>query len=498
MTMKQKYIYRIFIVGVTLVCLSACQEWLTIEPANKIVKENFWKTQEDVEMVVASTYNKMRDIVDEEFLWGEIRSDFFEPGSRITNNYLMVMEGNIFPDNPIAKWDHYYAVINQANLVIDNATKVRDIDLTFTQEELDAVIGQMLFLRSYCFFKLAKAFRDVPMPLEAYEHDYQDFQIAQTPQKDVFRQVIEDMMQAETLLPEEYQFKNTFMSFKGRATRYAAKALMADAYLWLDEPEKAIEKCDEVINSKKFALMGMTLWFQNFRTGFTNENIFEIYVNAAEGQPNRPDLKNLSSNSSLYSKQYFAVPVKIFDFFNKDARGVLRSIALSPGEYNRTLWKWFGGSELSGRDYRPYNDANWIGYRLAEMFLIKAEAAIIMEDYPTAREALNIVRKRAGAEELNLANDAGQIYWYQAILDERLLELAGEGKRWFDLVRIASRNNFEFESLLTKPILNNVELDVYVLMKNKIVNHGFWYLPIHEAELRVNKSLVQNEYYKTN
>lgn len=496
--MKEMNIYRFLIVSAALFILSGCQEWLTIEPENKIVKENFWKTQEDVEMVVASTYNKVRDLVDEEFLWGEIRADFFVPGDRITDNYLRVMEGNIFPDNSIAIWNDYYKVINQANLVIKHAPGVLNIDKTFTPEELDAVIGQMLFLRSYCFFKLAKTFRDIPMSLEVFENDYQDFQIGQTSQKGVFNQIIDDMLLAEAMLPETFQFKSSNLNFKGRATKYAAKALMADVYLWLNEPEKAIEKCDEVINSGKFTLMGMTLWFQNFRRGFTNESIFEVYVNAGDGQANRTNLKNLSSNASLYSLRNFAVPADKYELFEKDPRGILGTVAMSPGPQDMTLWKWFGGSQLSVRDYRPNDDANWVAYRLAEMYLIKAEAAIIKEDYQMAREAINKIRTRAGAGELDLADEAGQYYWYEAILDERLLELAGEGKRWFDLVRIASRNDFEFESLLIDPILNNVGLDVYVLMKSKIVNHDFWYLPIHENELRVNENLVQNDFYKTN
>ncbi|MFV0593843.1 MAG: RagB/SusD family nutrient uptake outer membrane protein [Draconibacterium sp.] len=496
--MKQININRLLISLALLFFLSGCQDWLTIEPENKIVKENFWKSQEDVDLVVGSTYNKMRDIVDEEFLWGEIRSDFYESGNNITSSYQLIMEGNIFPDNNFVKWEDYYKVINQANLIIDNAPAVRDVDLTFTEEELNTIVGQMLFLRSYCLFKLAKAFRDVPMPLVAFENDYQDYQMGQTSQHDIFLQIIEDMKTAENILPEEFTFEDSYEIFKGKATKYAAKALMADVYLWLDEPQLAIDKCDEILTSGKFALMGITLWFQNFRRGGTNESIMEIYANANEGQANTSGLKNLSSNASLYSNRYFAVPAEKYELLITDPRGLLRSVALSTSESNITLWKWLGGSELSPRDYRPYDDANWILYRLAEIFLIKAEAAVMLDDYPTARAAINTIRNRAGAGELSLAENAGKYYWYQAVLDERLLELAGEGKRWYDLVRIASRDNFAYESLLTEPILQNVGLDVYLLMKSKIYNHDFWYLPIHEDELRVNKNLVQNEYYKTN
>lgn len=498
--MKNRNIHKLLIGLVAILLLTACQEWLTIEPENKIVKENFWKTKEDVDAVVASTYNKLRDIVNEEFLWGEVRGDLFTPGTRITNDYLRVMEGNIFPDNSIAIWDDYYKIVNQANLVMDNAPGVRDIDLTFTKEELDVIVGQMLFLRSFCFFTLAKTFRDIPMPLEAFENDYQEFQIGQVAQKDVFLQIIEDLKTAEQILPESHEFKDTYLNFKGKVSKYAAKAMMADVYLWLNEPQLSIQKCDEVITSGKYSLLGMTYWFKIFRQGFTNESIFEIYSSIGDGQPNRDEIKKLSSNTSFtnLSHKYFDVSGPKMDLFKSDPRGDLKTVAYSPSVNDRTLWKWIGGSDLSVRDYRYSNDVNWIIYRFAEMFLIKAEAAIMLDDYTTAREAIGIIRGRAGATPLALADDAGKYYWYQAVLNERFLEFSGEGKRWHDLVRIASKDNYEYKDLLVEPIMDNAELSVKVLLKSKIGIPGFWYLPIHENELRVNKNLIQNEFYKTN
>lgn len=486
-----------------LVC--GCEDWLTVEPQNKVVKENFWKTQTDVELVVASTFNKCRDLVDEEFLWGEIRGDFFVPGKQIKDYYLQVMEGNLFPGNDLVKWDNYYKVINQANLVLSNAPLVRDIDLKFEEEELNVIKGQMLFLRSYCLFKLAITFRDIPMPLQAYEFDHQDFMLAQTTQRDVFLQIISDLEMAEAWLPDEYVNENNYQLRKGYPTSLAAKTLMADVYLWLNEPEKTVELCDEVIGSGKLALMGMPLWFGMFKDGESNESIFEIYTNNSIGEGNRSNdaefsLKKLSSNSKMgsASAQFFAVAQEKYEMFEKDPRGVLRTVALSPDAQWPTLWKWLGESELSPRDYGGGDDKNWIVYRLADIYLMKAEAAIMQGDYATARSSINMIRNRAAINPISVSDDAAKEVWYAALLDEMLLEFAGEGKRWYSLVRVASKEDFAYKNLLIDPIMANVGLDIKVLMKGKISNPDFWYLPIHESELKVNDKLVQNDFYKTN
>jgi len=500
--MKNINKYLLIVSSLVLLLVTGCEDWLTIEPQNKVVKEKFWKTQQDVELVVASTFNKTRDFIDEEFLWGEIRADFFVPGDRIKDYYLKIMEGNIFPDNKFVKWNDYYKVINQANLVLDNAPAVRELDLKFDEEELNVILGQMLFLRSYCFFKLAITFKDIPMPLEAYEYDYQDFQISQTPQADVFRQVIIDMQEAEKLLPEEYINENDYSLKKGYPSRYAAKALMADTYIWLNEPQFAIEKCDEILTSGKFSLMGMTLWFDIFLKGESNESIFEIFSKSSWGETNRANdaeysLKKLSSNGTLGSARFFAVSKNMYDMFTKDQRGVLRTVALSPNENGCTLWKYYGSSEVSPRDYGGIDDKNWNIYRLAQIYLMKAEAAIMLDDYTTARTAINVIRTRAEATPVSLSDNAGKYEWYKLLLQEFLLEHAGEGKRWYSMVRIASKDNYAYDNLLIEPIMKNIGLDVKVLMQSKIGNPDFWYLPIHEDEMRVNENLVQNEFYRT-
>jgi starch-binding outer membrane protein, SusD/RagB family len=82
------------------------------------------------------------------------------------------------------------------------------------------------------------------------------------------------------------------------------------------------------------------------------------------------------------------------------------------------------------------------------------------------------------------------------LLDERARELAFEGKRWFDLMRMGRRNNYERKSNLIEVIIKNVPATQKRVLGMKLNDPYGWYLPINEKELERNKNLVQNPYYE--
>ncbi len=81
------------------------------------------------------------------------------------------------------------------------------------------------------------------------------------------------------------------------------------------------------------------------------------------------------------------------------------------------------------------------------------------------------------------------------IMDERALELAFEGKRWFDLLRMGRRNDYLRKNKLIEIMVRNVPSTQKRILATKLTNPMGWYLPIQDVELERNKNLLQNPYY---
>ena len=154
-------------------------------------------------------------------------------------------------------------------------------------------------------------------------------------------------------------------------------------------------------------------------------------------------------------------------------------------------------TKVSSYYYRNVT-ANWIVYRLSEIYLMKAEALIQLEtNNSKAVELINMVYMRSNIEEdeqgLLAENYTSKLKLDELLLRERQRELMFEGKRWFDLMRLSRR----VES--PAPLLS------YVSKKStggassqstKMSVMDALYLPVHTDELKANSALVQNEFYK--
>jgi hypothetical protein len=492
---------RNFWIAGLLFGLFSCSDWLQLEPESDLTREEFWRSRGDVEAAVGGTYKELAGTVTSCFKWGELRGDILIPGSRIYIDDRNIMDGNIYPENGLTRWDGFYKTINYANTILQFSPKVVERDQTFTENESKAFEAEALFLRSLSYYYLVRVFRDVPFVKDASLTDNQDYYPAISKEPEILNQLIDDLKTAVRYLPNSY---GKLEYDKGRATKSAAYALLADIYLHNEDYADCITYCDQIINSHQFALIDGEDWFFNFYPGNSNESIFEIQFDKEQNQLNKlyaitapfPGDGTYPDGDDEF--RFSPYMVRLFNKFEGDRRaGSKTYLPFNLTNNHYILWKYIGTSNsefiMTPRNGNRESDADWIVYRYADILLMKAEASIESGDYSTATLLINQIRKRAGIELI--PESANKSSLLATLLDERAKEFAGEGKRWFDLVRYGRRNDYENKDKFIAILIANKPLDAREVLRSKYSNTDSWFLPINQNEIDQNSNLVQNPYY---
>jgi starch-binding outer membrane protein, SusD/RagB family len=486
-----KKIFKYLIITPIIFVSMSCNEWLELYPPEGLIREDFWQTKEDVESALMAAYGSFRDLNGILFKVGEIRGDMVTDGGNLPTDERRIMIGNIYPDNSLSNWSQFYRVINNCHEVLENAPKVRNIDNTFTDFQLQSYLAEAQFLRALTYFYLVRIFKDVPLVLQATESDETDIYLPKTDGDEILNYITDKLIEYRVFAPiEGYR---TIAQNKGRATRAAFDALLADIALWQFDYEAVISHVQRIENQDIHILLMGGRWFEMFFPGNSAESIFELQFDDALGQRNNLyGITNRTANN-------FDPSNRAIELFGKNyTRELIRGEDASIKKYGDDefiIWKYVGNAP-DGQTHRPSSiqaSGNLIIYRYADVLLMKAEAFSQLGRFPEALEIINSIRDRAEIPLISLPNSTTA--YEDAILDERARELAFEGKRWFDLLRMGRRNNNARKSELIEILVRNVPTTQKRILSVKLNNPNGWYLPISESELERNRNLVQNPYY---
>ena len=483
-----------YIVLICLVCgFSSCKKWIDLQPRDGIVASEFWNTKEQVDAAVIGIYTSMQANTEFYFVWGEARTDMVAPGFRATQDELDIINLNVLPNNFYTNWRTFYQSINYCNSVIQLAPGVLEKDNTFTQAHLDRAVGEALALRGLLYFYLVRTFGDVPLKLDATLSDEDIISIPKTGRDSILTQIVADLKKAETALPETY---GNIDHDKGRVTRFGVNAMLADVYLWLDKYSDAVAECDKIINSRRFSLVdGQNFFNSVFLNGNSVESIFELQF----------DVQRLNPFYGIHhpvNKRWGAAPhladiIYGIDLVNPVPLADVRGDKTSFRSTDFTIWKYIG-ADNNGTLFRALDQsfANWIFYRYADILLLKAEAVNEQDKPLEASRIVKEIRNRANAIELRVMDSLNKSSMAGFILEERQRELAFEGKRWYDVLRNAKRNNYQRRQLLLAMASVSLPADRRQAAFNKLQDNNSHYFPIYFYELQTNKLLEQNPFYK--
>lgn len=483
----------IFLLLFSILILPACNDWIELMPPEKLIRDEYWKTKEDVEAVLMGAYSDFAGLDAKLFKLGEIRGDMVEGDVSQNEDELNISESNIYPENDFCKWDEFYKVINLCNEIIKNAEPVQNIDNTFTDFILRGFVAEAYFLRSLSYFYLVRIYKDIPFYNEPTETDDADVFLPKTDGNEILQQCIID-------LEENYKYITidgyaSVTENKGRATKAAYNALLADISLWLFDYESVINYVDRIVALDDHVLVNEGKWFEIFFPGNSAEGIFEFQFN---DQLNESNGTYGITNQYAYQYRPSEAARELFVGDENKAsievtRGLGGSLKKVEGD-EYIIWKYVGSDASTTRSGTVQSSANWIVYRLADVLLMKAEALSQLSRFNEAKVILDEIRLRGTTTVFPAIAESNSAY-EDAIMEERARELAFEGKRWFDLLRMGRRNNYERKSKLIQIIVSNVPATQRRILQTKLANPNGWYLPVHEDEIERNKNLVQNPYY---
>lgn len=496
--MNKKFINNIkkILLFLLIVGATGCNDWLDVKPENEQPNDEFWNSKEEVDAVMMGAYQQLRNSLELLVRWGELRGDVTElgPGLASNENMLAIKNLDIKSTNPICEWQQFYNAIGRCNAIIQSAADVMARDKTFTQKACDAYIAEATWVRSLCYFYLVRTFRDVPYITEPYLNDSQEFRIPKTDGNQILETIVKDLRSCAQQIPVSYSpgsWEN-----KGRATVWSLYALLADIYLWLENYDEAILMCENLEKSGLYSLLSTENWYNLYYPGNTEEGIFELQWDGGLLQTN--SLFGWFYNES--NNNNYAISESAIAKFNEVKDEVdMRGAGASYIESNSKIWK-YAGTARGNENLRESSkrDANWIIYRYADVLLMKSEALIMRgntTDYEAAYEIVVNIRTRAGyTQHPILSNNESEAI--DLILNERLRELCFEGKRWFDLVRIAVRNDGQYKDKLVTLLLQNVSPKDRPLYQAKLQNTYGYFLPINDKDITSSGGILeQNPYY---
>lgn len=479
---------KIYLMLVPFLLLS-CADILDVEPISIIGAESFWNTEEDARGGVQGMYVLQRNHLAYNLLWwGEARGETLSYGLQAPEGRERYFENNLTPVNAGPNWRSLYWIIHQTNLGIKYIPDIGFADAS----EKNRLLAQAYAMRAHVYYLMVRTWGDVPLVLEPTEGiEAGEIFIPRTSAEEVFAQIKSDIDQSLSLFP------NTQISDRGVWSAPSVNALKADVYLWTGKrlnggntDFQAALDATEAVEQSSISLL------ENFGDifDFNNKKNDEILLTAHYGR----DESGANYGSEMYIRGD-QIPGATDDETRDQLGegGGLNRVSPSPllrSQFQENdlrkdvtfteIYTFDGGeaelfASVSNKFRGTVEDGSrlflddLIIYRYADVVLLKAEAKNALGQDPTPE--LNMIRNRAGLESYTGLTDQESLD--NAILQERLFELAHEGKRWWDLVRFGKA----FERV---PSLQGQTRDDCLLL---------W--PISTETITLNSQIDQNPCY---
>lgn len=405
---------NIALIAGVAVLAAACDEPLDVDPRASMPSEDALQTGEEVQAAVFGLYDALQA---DDGAYGRnaiVYPDLYAETLDFTGTYQTdreVDQHTVTASNVALEeiWGDFYDAVNRSNVVLDALPELGE---EVSEDDRSQWEGEARFVRALAYFNLVRMFGDVPLVLEPTWDLEGDFQPAAAPMAEVYGQIETDLQDAVDLLAPE--------GSSDVATGYGAQTLLAKAYLEQGACDLALPLLDDVIATGPYELE------EDYGAVFAAENndelIFALDYTVTDGN----SLAFWFYSPDFGGRWGFAPSNDLLDAY-EGAERFEASVAFDSFDdpYGVKFHRISGGD-----DDVPV-------LRLADVYLMRAEANLCEgADAATVLSDINVVRDRAGLEDLDAAVVNTEEELRDALLHERHLELAMEGHRFYDLRRL--------------------------------------------------------------
>ena len=440
-----------FILPFFLLIIGSCKDsFFEVTPRGQLTAESFFQTEEHAQLATNAIYNVLRNWEIHVFAYigcTDILSDDSDKGSE-PNDAIFLLDMDNFQFDaanvaPKTLWDGYYRAIFRANIAIERIPEVKMNAALQTR-----LIAEAKFLRAYFYFNLVRWFGDLPLVTKQLTQD--EFKQTRAKTTEVYAQIITDLKAAIDVLPEKSKYSSDDL---GRATKGAARGLLAKVYLTAKDYVNAEKYALDVMNSNEYALLPDYTMIFTREGENSSESLFEVQATVST--------ERTDGGSQFNEVQGVRGDPNLGWGFNRPSDSFI--LEFEPGDPRREASILYEGEVLpDGSDIvhknprvfnARFNQKAWVPthpggngagpgnirlLRYSDVVLIAAEAANENGKTTDALKYLNSVRKRARGASASILPDVtttDKVALRDKIWHERRVELGMEQNRWFDLVR---------------------------------------------------------------
>lgn len=496
----------------------SCKKVTDLKPESNLNTATYYSSTEEVKAALVGCYNGLQRALLNEWQLTELRSDNSKqgvPGSTSSVNRDL-SDMDMFQISPshaanTTYWMNTYSNIRNTNIVLEKLGVVYDpatgsitlnaITIPITDADRKQFAGEAMFIRAYHYLNLVRLYGGVFLihksvsPLEAKS-------INRSSIDEVYKLIEADLKTAAANMNTLKYSQLTLaanVADLGRATGWAAKALLAKVYLTRNKKAEAITLLQDVRANSGYGLQANYANVFSVTSEMNNEILFAVRYKAPAlgiGSPFANLFAPLSSGSNVVTGDGDGLNYPTNDLdtaTNGDARKAVIVTIHNPTSTRQLYTKKYLPPQPSVNDDAE-ND--WPVIRFSDVLLMLAEA----QGYTSASlDLINSVRSRSGLPDYTMAIITSVAQFEQALSHERRVEFAFENQRWFDLVRYNTtfttitaeqtiKDHFakEYQShyrLYVAPALTLTQLQANVTRDHLL-------LPIPQREIDTNTTLL--------